>query len=75
MKDGLYRYTRRDGRVLIAQFTKGACTEIMELGVGRERPKRLTRRRLGDSLGQVRAEARERRRREQIMALYGDRLA
>jgi hypothetical protein len=58
--DGCYLYTRRDGTAALVQWTAGRPVEMMMVRTSR-RPKRLTRRRLGNSITEWLREERIRR--------------
>jgi hypothetical protein len=65
---GLYAYTRRDGLVLLVQYEEGRPVEVMSTR-SLHRPKRLTRRRLGDSITEWLEQERVRRLHAAIRAL------
>lgn len=71
MRDGAYLYVRRDGRALLVQRAGGVVVELMGVGDARERPARLTRRRIGDSIGEVVYRIEAERMRRYYEALLG----
>jgi hypothetical protein len=70
-RDGCYVYVRRDGQAAIVQWSGGRPVEIMATTTA-QRPKRLTRRRLGNSITDVVLEVRRRRELRTIQLLRGE---